>query len=217
MRTRKIEMLLVMVAACSVAVAVVRTLIAGDTKPIYWVVLPWALLIVLTGINISLRSKNIAVGMFAVCGLFICILALWACETHLIQHHLPIWQLTRGLSIFLSLGATAWMQLRPAHAVTDSDMQAASKDEAAKWILYGAAVVIVILIIASRQWWISVFLLPIMIFRPTLLRTMGWIGGESARANEKKARRLRRQVEWMERRAMTPPASKPVVKADDNG
>lgn len=212
MRNHRIETGLVAVAAGFLAWGIGRTCFSGAAQPPYAVLLPLASLLVLTGSNIPLRSKRFAAISLAGCGIFIGlqIVAVVVGATH--QRPLPVWQIIRAFSFSLSLGVTGWLQLRAPDSPTDSAKYTMAVAAAANWILYGAAVVLVICLIASRQWWISIFFLPIMLVRPTLLRTLGWIGGESAQARQ--ARRLRRQVDWLERRAMPPSEPPPVTPAD---
>jgi hypothetical protein len=131
MSNRKIELVLVLVAAVLLGWSVLRAAKRGDEVAKAWTTHVMSGLVVLAASNIILRYRKIAVAVLVVSGLFLslALAAAWLSQAHGHPHPLPA--VIRSISFLVLLGVTGWIQMHSARSPTDTGQQCAPANGAA--------------------------------------------------------------------------------------
>ena len=128
MKTRMVELILVLIAAALFSWGLVRAVKRGDSAARSWTTYSMSGLVVLAASNVAIRSRKLAVAVLAVSAFFL-LLALAAAllaRADSAPHPLPA--IMRSMVFLVFLGLTGWIQTRPPRPPVDTRQQDAASN-----------------------------------------------------------------------------------------
>ena len=113
MKTRIIELILILMAAALFTWGVARAVNRGDPAAKRWTTYAMSGLVILAGVNIALRSKTLAGVILAVSALFLLLALAAALLSQADRTPHPILAVVRSIIFLALLVLTGWMQMHP--------------------------------------------------------------------------------------------------------
>jgi len=123
MKTRMIELILVLIAAVLFTWGVVSAVNRGDPAAKRWTTYAMSGLVILAGVNIALRSKTLAGVIIAVSALLLLLALAAALLSQADRTPHPILAVARSVIFLALLVVTGWIQLHSTRQPPDSALE----------------------------------------------------------------------------------------------
>src|SRR5262245_19343741 len=120
MKSRSLEIILIVIAAALLVWGVQRAFDRGDTAAKSWTTYAMSGLVILAGLNIAVRSQKLALAVLVVSSFFLVLVLAAALMSLADAAPHPILAVIRSIIFFALVGLAAWLQLQSIQPVADN-------------------------------------------------------------------------------------------------